>query len=239
MNEKPPIVLPVKPSRRFLFAWAIGATLAALIFALAAGYLFLHPRQHETTELVNETPGQGSATPAGLVESLDDGKDFSRSNSVSILLGEKESGAGLRYVEGQRDGLTTIQTFNGVQCRYLNLTQNRTTLYFYFRIDPSFKQADAKAVAIEIEYFNPKPGVIGIHYDSLDAPDRGNPIYRDAIHPVRMTESGTWQTNTFYTKNAGFGNMQNAGADFRIWAKAPELYVRRVTVTREMQAERL
>jgi len=59
------------------------------------------------------------------------------------------------------------------------------------------------------------------------------------IHPVRMTESGTWQTATFHTKNAGFGNMQNAGADFRIWAKAPELYLRRVTATRETQTDRL
>jgi len=241
MNQPQPAIPPRKPARTVLFVWAVLASVAALVFALAAGFFFLRPKTPEVVNyalgLVNDALGRKSDIQAG--ESPGDGKDYSQSNSVTILLGEKESGGGLRHISSAQDGLTTIQTMAGARCRYLRLKppHNRTTLNFYFAIDYSFKQGDVRTVAIEIEYFDPQPGMVGIHYDALNAPGKANPVYQDAIHPVRLAGSHTWKKATFHARNASFGNLQNSGADFRIWAKAPELYIRRVTVTRETQQD--
>jgi hypothetical protein len=48
-----------------------------------------------------------------------------------------------------------------------------------------------------------------------------------------FTSSKTWETATFHVRGATFNNSQNGGSDFRFSVNPPELYVRRVTVTRE------
>src|SRR2546422_7635110 len=75
---------------------------------------------------------------------------------------------------------------------------------------------------------------MSIQYDALDANNVSNPRYRDADKPIRLSGSRAWQKATFRTKgDAAFANRQNGQSDFRIWARTPLLYVRRVTVTRE------
>jgi hypothetical protein len=44
--------------------------------------------------------------------------------------------------------------------------------------------------------------------------------------------NGVWAATTFEITNAIFRNSQNGGADFRPEVVPPELFVRRVTVTR-------
>src|SRR5438067_9334461 len=131
MNDIPPILPPAKPSQRVRLAWAMVAAVVGVVFSLAVASYFLRVRHRAVQE----------------AEVID--KDFSLSNSVSILLGEEESGNGLRHLDEERDGQTSIETMNGLRCRSLRLIQNRTTLYFYFRIEPSFKQSDARNVRID------------------------------------------------------------------------------------------
>ena len=149
-----------------------------------------------------------------------------------IRLGEDEAGRGLKLID-QKDGSTTNESINGLSARVLRLTGTRTTLNFYFRIDSTFKQEDVRRVRIDVEYLDPEAGTMGIHYDA-DAPDRNNPAYKEATRPITLAGTGRWNKATFYTENdAAFRKRQNGQSDFRIWAKTPILYVRRVTVTRE------
>jgi hypothetical protein len=160
--------------------------------------------------------------------------DFTSSNSVTILLGEEEIASGLRHIDDQVDGATSVETLNGFSARVLRPGENREIAYFYFQIHPSFKQTELGGARFDVEYMAPQSGTLSIHYDAIDAEDVTNPRYRDAVRGARLVSSNGWQTATFRTHGDGlFGNRQNGRADFRIFSKAPELYVRRVTVTRE------
>ena len=153
-------------------------------------------------------------------------------DGITIRLGEDESGQGLKLID-QKDGSTTIESIHGLSVRVLRLTGTRTTLNFYFQIDSAFKQEDVRRVRMDVEYLDPEPGTMGIHYDA-DAPDHQNPAYKEATRPITLEGTGRWNKATFYTQNdAAFRKRQNGQSDFRIWAKSPELYIRRVTVTRE------
>lgn len=198
------------------------AVLLAVVMGLALWFLF-----HRYVEPL-------ASSLHGGAKARSEARDYAQSNSVSLLLGEgDESGEGLTHPDQERDGLTAIETLNGVPTRTLQLTDNRNTLMFYFRIDPTFKQGDVRRVRIDVEYLDPQPGTLGLHYDALDSPNVAKPVYRESLRPIRLGGSNVWQTATFYTKgDAAFSNRQNGQSDFRIWAKAPILHLRRVTVTR-------
>lgn len=155
-------------------------------------------------------------------------------NVVTIRLGEDESGDGLTLVK-ERDGHTDIESIDGVAARVVRLAEGRKEQYFYFRIDDAFKQEDVRHVRIDVEYLDPQPGSLLIHYTALDGPNVRNAAYRDVTpQSVRLAGSGVWQRATFHTRNdAAFDGRQNGRSDFRLCAKTPILYVRRVTVTRE------
>ena len=122
--------------------------------------------------------------------------------------------------------------------RVARLANSRTTLYFYFQIHPAFKAQELRGARIDVEYLDPQPGTLGVHYDAQDSEEVSNPIYREAVRTVRLGGSNVWQVASFRTKNDGlFEGRQNGRSDFRLWARTPELYVRRVTVTREIVDE--
>lgn len=199
--------------------------------AVIAAVVVFHLRSRPQSAPVVFTPpaeGRVEASP----------EQFNGTNSVFIRLGEEESGHGLKLIESQNDGRTEIEDLNGVTTRVGRLVEGRTTVYFYFQIHPSFKQQDMRGARIEVEYLDPEAGMIGIHYDGQDAEDVPNPIYREAVRPVRLTGSNVWQKATFRTRNdAAFDTRQNGRSDFRLWARTPILYVRRVTVTLEAMDE--
>jgi hypothetical protein len=89
---------------------------------------------------------------------------------------------------------------------------------------------------VDVEYFDvlldETPTVFGIHYDASDAARTLSSRYRNAGRTVALSGANKWQTATFFLRNAAFKNAQNGQADFRIFARPPELYVRKVTVTR-------
>jgi len=49
------------------------------------------------------------------------GRDFSKTNTVSLYLGdpEKETGNGLEHIDSVPDGPTSITKLDGVPCRHL------------------------------------------------------------------------------------------------------------------------
>jgi hypothetical protein len=169
----------------------------------------------------------GAAAQPGLA-------DFSQSNAVSVVFGPDEKSLGLNHLSHQNDGRTVVEGMDGVPARKGILRPERSAIYYYFTLDPGFKGQDVRRVQIEVEYFDPAPGTMGIHYDSTDAERGSDQKYMEARSTVTLTGSGRWQKVVFQTRNdAVFLNRQNGGADFRLWAKTPTLYVSRVTVTRD------
>jgi|ERR1043166_1935264 hypothetical protein len=160
--------------------------------------------------------------------------DFSSSNSVSIELGESQTeyGTGLDHIYFENDGLTAPQTLEGIPCRYLKLSSGEFG-YFYFAIDRTFKKKFARNVRIDVEYFDLTPGILTLHYDASKSRKLPNPAYAEAPQRVLLHGSRSWQTATFHIENASFKNAQNSRSDFRLCITPPELYVRRVAVTRE------
>src|SRR5712672_2333974 len=180
------------PSRPVLFI-VIGLALTLMLLFVSSLFLFLRYR-HNLTALVT------APAPVNFTANLSTHADYSVSNSVTFFLGEDESGHGLTSSQNAGDGRTTIESIEGVIARAQRLTNNRTTLNFYFRIDPTFKQHDLSTVRIDVEYFDPQPGTMGIHYDAIGADNVSNPKYREANNPVRLTGSGVWRKATFRSR---------------------------------------
>src|SRR5262245_11143432 len=89
-------------------------------------------------------PWQDTAPPPSRASTPSDSRavfavDYSTSNSVNIVLGENEVEQGLRHLDSQSDGLTQVETVNGVSARVLRRAENREMVYFYFQVHPSFK----------------------------------------------------------------------------------------------------
>src|SRR6266480_3203125 len=93
-----------KRSRRGVLFWSASASLAAIALG-AVVFLFLRPRDSAVKDAQPMDPTRPE-------ESWLEAKDFSASNSVSIVLGEKESGNGLEHLATERDGLTATGTVN-------------------------------------------------------------------------------------------------------------------------------
>jgi len=170
-------------------------------------------------------------------------KDFSKTNSVTIFLGEdagrrnRVSGQGLEHVSRGRDGRTAPENIQGVPCRSIQLTDDGVPKgYFVFTIDPTFKDRDLGRVRIDLEYFDgldPQGGVFGVQYDAKGSDQNRALTVKQVLPNVILKGSGRWLKTTFHLKDAGFRNAQGGGSDFRLWASPPELSVSRVTLTLE------
>jgi hypothetical protein len=161
------------------------------------------------------------------------GADFSATNTVTISLGdrEREGAEGVFHNAIERDGRTAMTNLDGTLCRYSMMT-NKPWAYFYFAIDESFKNGQLTNADIAVEYLAPRRVAINIEYDASKSRSMSAPAFAKAGPDLWMAPSPTWQTNVFYVHDATFENAQNGGADFRLSIRPPELYVRRVTVTR-------
>src|SRR5438477_13207047 len=119
------------PSRTVLFI-VIGVALTLMLLFVSSIFLFLHYR-HSLTRPA------GAPARINVTADLSTPADYSLSNSVTVFLGEDESGQGLTASQNVGDGRTTIESIEGVAARAQRLTNNRTTLTFDFRLDPTFK----------------------------------------------------------------------------------------------------
>jgi hypothetical protein len=169
-------------------------------------------------------------------------KDFSRRSSVAITFGEAEigtrvSGDGLDHRSYSSDGITVPETVQGVSCRSLHLTDRGVPKgYFFFTIDPGFKQQDLARVKIEVDYFDglePSGGVFGLQYDAKGSDENRVLTVKQILPNVLLKGSGRWLKATFHVPDGRFANSQGHKSDFRIWASPPELSISRLTVTVE------
>jgi hypothetical protein len=165
-------------------------------------------------------------------------RDLSLSNSVSIVFGEQDEENGLQHRSREKDGVTRKVRVADEPCRYLNFKDTtRTEAYFYFAIDPGFKAGGLKNARIDVEYFDivfdNKPSSISIHFDATGVRQGSRPAYTSASGNVVLRGTEQWTNATFYVRNASFQNSQNGHSDFRICVRPPELYVRKVAVTRQ------
>ncbi len=144
--------------------------------------------------------------------------------SVGIELGPVNRENGLHEVTGVDDGVTTPMQIGDKYCRLL-ASQPRARCYF--QIAPGYKTENLVSARIQVEYYANGPGVMQLQYDGV-AP-------RQTLHytgggKVNFDGSPNWQTANFHVHRARFRNGERGGADFRLTAAAPELYLRSVTV---------
>jgi len=155
---------------------------------------------------------------------------YTGAKSVEVILGEHDRASGLRHAEHE-DGRTATAVAGGRACR-VTQRKGKPVSYLYFQIDDSFKWARAMDVVVEVEFFDGDTGSFTVQYDAHDPAAPFDGAYKAASEVVHMKGTDTWITSKFLLQQARFANSQNADADFRIAADAPELFVRRVTLTR-------
>jgi hypothetical protein len=149
---------------------------------------------------------------------------LSATQAVSIVLGEVNQEHGLRQVYDLKDGLTAPAIIDGVACR--ELARPGELAKIHFAVDPSFKKGVMRVWA-EVEYFDAAPdSTLSIEYD-------GPRAYTPSERRVRLKNVSEWKTATFELTDAEFNGRENGGADFRIIASKPKVFVRRVTLKSE------
>lgn len=145
--------------------------------------------------------------------------------SVSIVLGEVNQENGLQQVFDMKDGITMPTTIDGVACR--ELARPGEMAKIHFTVDSSFKKATPMHAWVEVEYFDAAANsVLCIEYD-------GPRAYTPSERRVRLKNTSEWKTNIFELTDATFSGRENGGADFRIIATKPKVFVRRVTLKME------
>lgn len=238
MNQPPPVDNSTRRAGKWLFVWlAIGfAIFATAIIGLFLAYFLIWHDPARTT--ANAAPDAEFETISVVEPEM---PNFSSTNVVTLLLGEESSQDGLKHLSSESDGRTTIENIDGVACRLLNRT-NKFNGFLYFTIHGSFKQEPLKSAKIEFEFQVERPVLIRFQYDGVQ--DQLPKPYKGAIPEgmaavqlstakfVRVFPSNTWQTISFHATDAQFMNSQNGGADFRLEVTPPQIFVRRVTVTR-------
>lgn len=171
--------------------------------------------------------------------------DFFTTNVVRVELGQEGVDDGLKHLDKQADGRTTVERLDGVLCWYLDRTpEGKTFGYLYFAIHPDFKERPLKTARIEVEYLVTNSGFLRLQYDASEGdttkPYKGVPAQGGTTVKLgtaggvsRIQGTNTRQKATFYVADGAFRNSQNGRADFRLEVVPPEIYVRRVTLTRE------
>ena len=159
-------------------------------------------------------------------------ENFSTSNSVSVILGKPEWNGGIVHLPDWSDGWTRVDSVDGVSCRYMNHRAANLAggAYVYFAVHPTFKQKEIKAARIEFEYLVRTPVRLKLQYDGNDEGQHRS--FKPAQEIFNVPPSNGWQTVEFHLTEPVFMNSQHGGADFRLDVNPPEIYVRRVTLTR-------
>jgi hypothetical protein len=153
-------------------------------------------------------------------------------------------GINLQQIEAQpgvSDGLSavsagggenqfTVTERDGVRCWLV--AKPTTPNYFYLDVDDRFRPKAGQTLEIQLEYLDIGTGEVLLEYDSTDIRAGLGGAYKSYPYPLRRANTGRWQKARFYVKDAGFGSLQNLGADFRFCNRGDELLIRAVRVQR-------
>ncbi len=145
--------------------------------------------------------------------------------SVTALLKEPPVQEGLRLVK-EADGKTTPAVIDGQPCHRLD------DMYLYFAIDPAFKWAPRMRVKVEVELFDASSARLEVQYDAWSEQGTTEGAYKRALRVVQLQQLKQWRTETFLLTDARFENRENGRSDFRLRVEKPQLYIKRVTVSR-------
>lgn len=153
--------------------------------------------------------------------------DYSFASSVEMLLGHTNDARGLELMFDYSAGATVPAVVEGVPCRRL---ASRGMTQICFAIDDSFKHTNHANMRLVLEYYDGGcGGKLDLQYDGWEQPD---PPYTHSPTQIILDKPGRWTVAEFEMPNGRFENHQNGEGDFRIRVQRPNLYVRRVTLTR-------
>lgn len=155
---------------------------------------------------------------------------YTDARAVQVVLDATDTPAGVSLVPSA-DGQTEPATLAGQPCRVL-VANPHGPRYAYFRIEESFKWADAMDVLVVLEFFDAQQGTLQLEFDGSDPRAPFNGAYTPAT-PIPLQGTRTWRTATIRLNAARFLNAQNSGADFRVGTGNVPLGIRRVQVIRE------
>jgi len=134
---------------------------------------------------------------------------------ASVTLGDPDVSDGVSHVwSGSGDGHTAAETKAGRSARR-NLPEANGH-YFYFDVSDSLILSGSRTeVGVQLDYYD-GAGAIQLQYDGT------GPAFMDRYRSKPRTAfggTGAWKTKTWLLSDAWFGNRQNGGADFRVWAE--------------------
>lgn len=155
---------------------------------------------------------------------------FNNAKEISASANEAKAEKGLTLVAAE-DGQTTVQEIQGRKGWFGKPFKNGPSTYIYFRVDDSFKPDDVMNATVEIEYFDAAPGQLSVEFDGSDTSASFGGAYTRTFR-MGLVGDKRWKTASFKLDSARFLNSQNAGADFRIVAEAPEFGVGKITLNR-------
>jgi hypothetical protein len=156
--------------------------------------------------------------------------DLAGAKSVSLAAAAPATNSGLQLVNAE-DGQTQVRTVGDRQAWSAIPFRGHRSLYVYFRVDDSFKWADAMQARVSVDYLDAAAGQLGIEFDGSDPAAAFNGAYSPGPK-FKLVGDGKWKTASFDLPDARFLGSQNAGADFRIIAETKELAVSSVTLLR-------
>jgi hypothetical protein len=133
---------------------------------------------------------------------------------VGTVLGNTNANYGLaqRDDTGPGDGTTTATTVDGFTARATLGDKLNGNNDMYFDIDDSIARTGDYSATFTFSYYDSGTGAISIQYDN----GLSDPYHTAGT--IALTNSRTWKTATTTASGAYFGDLERAGADFRLHA---------------------
>jgi hypothetical protein len=142
---------------------------------------------------------------------------------VGTVLGSTNADYGVTQVDYAGSGAaeTTASDIGGLSARTTVAATpaggggSQTANDMYFSIDDSVASTSSYDATFTVSYYDMGTGTVSLQYDHGSA---------DPYHTAgtfQLTDTGTWKTATFSASGAYFGNLENAGGDFRLDSGVP------------------
>jgi hypothetical protein len=144
---------------------------------------------------------------------------------LSVALGERNEGAGLRVPSGG-DGENVPETVQGAAARRVT---GAGAHYLYVAVDhPEYRRGPTD-VYVSAEVFDDGVTRVSVQYDKAAEHPNVGTCYSAAENTYLLLGSDRWRTLHFFLPQLRLGHGQNHGADFRF--TAPNVAFRRITVS--------
>jgi hypothetical protein len=129
------------------------------------------------------------------------------------------------------DGRFTTAEREGRHCWLVN--HSASPNYFYLAVPDMFRPKVGQTLEIDLAYFDGGNGDVALDYDSTDIGQSLGGAYKRYPYTIHRMNSGQWKLARFFVNDAGFGHMENGGADFRFQNEGDDLLISAVQVIRK------